>query len=172
MHLINAFREADAEFDSARQANDAPATAETRAAREINYNRALENLDALAAAIKKTQAQIHLIEKEAEVGNITPPPTEGNWTRATKPRLTRKWILTRQPDKHKRASCGVCHEPIQVDGLRVQLQGQLKTRCHYRHLTCLATEWDCHDTIVNMDSTQVWNCLLYTSPSPRDSTSS
>eukprot|EP00975_Prorocentrum_lima_P002305 503277-Prorocentrum_lima.AAC.1 len=118
MHLINAFREADAQFDSAKQADDAPATAEARAAREINYHRVLENMDTLAAAIGKTQDQIHLIEKEAEVGAITPPPAEGKWTRVTKPRLTRKWVLTRQPDKQKRATCGICHEPIQVDGLR------------------------------------------------------
>eukprot|EP00975_Prorocentrum_lima_P058174 12205788-Prorocentrum_lima.AAC.1 len=65
----------------------------------------------------------------------------------------RKWVLSRQPDKQKRATCGVCHEPVQVDGLRVQLEGQVKTRSHYRHLTCLASEWNCSDTITNLAST-------------------
>eukprot|EP00975_Prorocentrum_lima_P051692 10825568-Prorocentrum_lima.AAC.1 len=118
------YREADQAYEQARRVDDAQATADARSTRETAYDRLLDNLATLAAHISKTQAQIHLIDNGAEVGCITPPAPPGNWTRITKTRIARKWILTRQPDKHKRATCGVCHEPVQVDGLRVQLEGQ------------------------------------------------
>eukprot|EP00975_Prorocentrum_lima_P029995 6292900-Prorocentrum_lima.AAC.1 len=51
----------------------------------------LDILATLATKIAKTQQQIRLIDTDADVGNVAPPPPPGNWTRNTKPRTMRTW---------------------------------------------------------------------------------
>eukprot|EP00975_Prorocentrum_lima_P052640 11032510-Prorocentrum_lima.AAC.1 len=93
------------------------------------------------------QARVKIIDAAA-CGPVEPPPLPpGKWTRQTKPRRERRWVISRQQDKVKRATCHVCHGPIQAGILRVQLEGQKATRSHYRHLNCLVDEWAHGDTL-------------------------
>eukprot|EP00975_Prorocentrum_lima_P031671 6649033-Prorocentrum_lima.AAC.1 len=54
-----------------------------------------------------------------------------------KKRVTRNWMLSRQPEKTRRATCGLCHGHILANTLRVQVEGHQTARSHYRHFDCL-----------------------------------
>eukprot|EP00975_Prorocentrum_lima_P028969 6085743-Prorocentrum_lima.AAC.1 len=59
------------------------------------------------------QARVKRVDKTA-CGLVDPPPLPpGKWTRQTKPRHERRWVISRQAAKVKRATCQVCHTPIQ-----------------------------------------------------------
>eukprot|EP00975_Prorocentrum_lima_P021780 4589066-Prorocentrum_lima.AAC.1 len=65
----------------------------------------MDELDAVGAQYCTMHARVKKIDAAACGPEKPPPAPPGKWTRETKPRHSRRWTISRQQPKVKRATC-------------------------------------------------------------------